>query len=174
MIIKTSRFGNVEVQESDVFQFTEGLLGFADLRKFILIDDPGDEIFAWLQSCETPSVAFPVLEPSLFNPGHKVTLTKGDLESLKLEESAKGVYFTIVTIPEDPTQMTANMKAPIAINPKEKLARQCVLQDNALAIREPIFLKLQARVMQNSTVALKHQTSAMDVATKLRTPEAGL
>lgn len=167
MIISTSRFGQVELKEEDVLNFPEGLLGFADLRKFALLDDPNDEIFAWLQSCEAPQIAFPVLEPELFSTQYKATLTKSDLEALKMTSAEKARYFSIVTIPDDPTLMTANLKAPVVVNIVERVARQCVLQDNNLAIREPIFTKLQQRVVQNPSVAIKNQTSGIDVATKL-------
>jgi flagellar assembly factor FliW len=167
MIISTSRFGQVELREEDVLIFPEGLLGFADLRKFALLDDPTDEIFAWLQSCESPQIAFPVLEPDLFVGQYKVTLTKSDLAALKLSSQEKACYFSIITIPDDPTQMTANLKAPVVVNVTDRTARQCVLQDNNLAIREPIFTKLQQRVMQNQSIALKNQSSGIDIATKL-------
>lgn len=167
MIISTSRFGQVELKPEDVLTFNEGLLGFADLRKFVLLDDPNDEIFAWLQSCESPAIAFPVLEPELFAPQYKANLTKGDMESLKLTAQDKARYFSIVTIPDDPTLMTANLKAPIVVNIAARTARQCVLQDNNLAIREPIFAKLQQRVIQNPAVAIKNQSTGIDVAIKL-------
>ncbi len=174
MIISTSRFGQVELKQEDVLTFPEGLLGFADLRKFALLDDPSDEIFAWLQSCEAPQIAFPVLEPELFAAQYKVTLTKGDLEALKMTSSEKARYFSIVTIPDDPTQMTANLKAPVVVNIEGRTARQCVLQDNNLAIREPIFTKLQQRVVQNPAVAIKNQSTGIDVATKLVIKDAEL
>lgn len=168
MIIDTSRFGRVELNTEDILAFSEGLLGFADLRKFVLLDDPSDDIFAWLQSCEAPDIAFPVLEPELFVENYRVNLAKSDLEMLKLASLDKARFFTIVTIPEDPTQMTANLKAPIIINVDQKIARQCVLQDNNLAIREPIFSKLQQRVVANPTVSIKKQSSGMDVAIRLK------
>lgn len=168
MIIETSRFGRVELKKEELLTFPEGLLGFSDLRTFVLLDDPSDEIFAWLQSCESPAIAFPVLEPELFAPAYKVNLTRGDLEALKLNAADQARFFTIVTIPEDPTQMTANLKAPIIVNVEAKTGRQCVLQDNNLAIREPIFAKLQQRVVSNPTVSIKGQSPGMDVAIRLR------
>lgn len=167
MVIQTSRFGQVSLKQEDILNFSEGLLGFADLRQFVLLDDPSDEIFAWLQSCESAQIAFPVLEPELFTENYKVTLAKSDLEGLKLTSQEKARYFSIVTIPDDPTQMTANLKAPIVVNVAQKMARQCVLQDNNLAIREPIFTKLQQRVVQNPAVAIKNQSAGIDVAVKL-------
>ena len=168
MIIETSRFGRVEVGEDDLLTFPEGLLGFAELRKFVLLDDPNDDIFAWLQSCEDGAIAFPVLEPELFAENYRVNLTKSDLEALKMPSMEKARVFSVVTIPEDPTQMTANMKAPVIVNIMDRRARQCVLQDNQLAIREPIFAKLQQRVVANPSQSIKGQSQGMDVATPLR------
>jgi flagellar assembly factor FliW len=171
MLIQTSRFGPVTLQNEDVIEFPEGILGFNDLRKFVLLDDPNDEIFAWLQSCEIPQIAFPVLEPELFSTSYQVGLTKHDLESLELKKSEKTRAFSIITIPEDPTQMTANLKAPIVINIQRRIARQIVLQDNNLAIREPIFAKLQSRLVQNPQSSIKSQASDWGVA--IRLPKRG-
>ncbi len=167
LIIETSRFNNVKIENDDLITFPEGLLGFSNLRNFVLLDDPNDEIFAWLQSCEAPEIAFPVLEPELFSNVSQMALSKNDLEALKLTKVNEGRFFTIITIPDDPTQMTANLKAPIIINVRERIARQCVLQDNNLAIREPIFSKLQQRVVQNPTATIKSQWPSHDVVVKL-------
>lgn len=172
MKIQTSRFGWLEIENGDLVTFPEGILGFGQLRKFVLIDDPNDEIFAWLQSCEEPGIAFPILEPELFDNQYSPSLTKSDLASLEVDASSKCRMFTIVTIPKDPTQMTANLKAPIFINVEQRIARQCVLQDNKLAIREPIFAKLQQRVVQNPQQSIKSQALEWGVA--VRAPEAGL
>jgi flagellar assembly factor FliW len=151
-------------------------LGFNDLKKFILLDDPNDDIFAWLQSCETADVAFPILEPELFMSEYKVVLTKSDLEALKLELDKKPRCFSIITIPDDPTQMTANLKAPIVINVQQRIARQCVLQDNQLAIREPVFTKLQQRVVQNPSLSIKSQShfDELGVVVKTSMPEISI
>ena len=173
MKIQTSRFGEVEIAPDDTLEFAEGLLGFGQLRRFVLLDDQNDEIFAWLQSCENPGIAFPVLEPELFAPNYQIEPTKSDLEGIGISQMAEGRLLTIVTIPVDPTQMTANLKAPIVVNPKTRAARQCVLQDNSLQIREPIFTKLQQRVVQNPNLSLKAQAQTMGaVRISRRAPEA--
>jgi flagellar assembly factor FliW len=170
-IITTTRFGQVAVSEGDLITFGEGILGFSDLTQFVLLDDPNDDIFAWLQSTQEPAIAFPVLEPELFVEKYQPTLAKSDTESLHLKANEKPSYFCIVTIPEDPTKMTANMKAPVIVNVREKRARQCVLQDNSMAIREPIFARLQQRVVLNPDKSIKSQSTGLDVAIKL--PERG-
>lgn len=169
MVINTSRFGQVEIKEEDAILFPEGILGFNEFRKFILIDDPTDEIFAWLQSCEEPGIAFPVLEPELFTENYKISLARTDFESLKMKSIEGSRLYCIVTIPEDATLMTANMKAPIVINIANRLARQCVLQDNSLAIREPIFAKLQQRLISHPSEPIKRPTTdtAENVAVRI-------
>lgn len=172
MKIQTSRFGEIEIAPEDTLEFVEGLLGFGQLRRFVLLDDPNDEIFAWLQSCESTEIAFPVLEPELFAQNYKIDLSKSDLESLGLKTIDEGRLLTIITIPSDPTQMTANMKAPIVISPSRRIARQCVLQDNLLQIREPIFSKLQQRVVQNPNTSLKAKSQSMGaVKIQRRSPD---
>lgn len=171
MVIKTSRFGLVELNSEDVLTFSEGLLGFQDLRQFVLLDDPNDDIFAWLQSCELPSVAFPVLEPEIFSHKYNISLNRTDFESLQLKLNQNFDFLNIITIPDDPTLMTANIKAPIVINSEKKLARQCVLQDNNLAIKEPIFTKLQSRVVQNPTTPIKSQGKQNQLTVKIVEPQ---
>lgn len=168
MTIHTSRFGVISITEDDVINFPEGLLGFNELHRFVLLDDPSDEIFAWLQSCEDPGIAFPLLEPELFATNYKVQLTKHDMEILGLKSSEGIRTFAIITIPSDPTLMTANLKAPVVINVSSRVARQCVLQDNSLAIREAIFTRLQQRVVQNPSLSIKSQAADWGVAIKLK------
>jgi flagellar assembly factor FliW len=173
VVIKTSRFGLVELKSEDVLTLSEGLLGFQDLRQFVLLDDPNDDIFAWLQSCELPSVAFPVLEPELFGHKYSISMNRTDLESLQMKPDQVPAFLNIITIPDDPTLMTANIKAPIVINLEKKLARQCVLQDNNLAIKEPIFTKLQSRVVQNPQTSIKSQGRQFDMTVKIADPSQG-
>lgn len=170
MVINTTRFGPIEISTEDILNFAEGLLGFNDLEKFVLLDDPNDEIFAWLQSCDEPSIAFPVLEPELFEDNFSLSLTKSDLQSLKADSEKNLRSFCIITVPEDPARMTANLKAPVVVNLENRHARQCVLQNNKLEIREPIFTKLQQRVVSHTPSSIKSQVSDWGVAVTLKEP----
>ncbi|MFK8138310.1 MAG: flagellar assembly protein FliW [Bdellovibrionales bacterium] len=174
MQINTTRFGEVSIEENDVISFPEGLLGFSELKKFVLLDDPDDDIFAWLQSCENASVAFPVLEPELFAGDYKVKLGKRDMSSLNINSMDRVRIYSIVTIPEDPTQMTANLKAPIVINIPNRVASQCVLQDNDLPIRQPIFTKLQQRFVQPTASPFTSLEKDVELAVKITPSTKGM
>lgn len=166
MLVATTRFGTVAARASNVIFFQEGILGFADLKKFLLLEDPKDGIFAWLQSVQDPGIAFPVLEPEMFMDSYKVALSRTDLDALGAKNMEGTRAYCIVTIPEDPTKMTANLKAPVVIHVASRQARQCVLQDNQLAIREPIFMALQTRIGAMQSQGLKRQ-QAKDVVVLL-------
>ncbi len=149
MKINTSRFGALDVQDADVIQFTDGLLGFENLKRFFIVDPADDTLILWLQSMDTPEVAFPVLEPKIFKQDYKVRLSANELRALRIESIKKDILvYCILTIPNDITQMTANLKAPIVIHSKTQLARQVVLQENEYSVKNLIYKDLLAVIMQ--------------------------
>src|SRR5438874_12753585 len=99
-----------------MIRIPNGIMGFPEFTEFCLVD-PGDEtLILWLQSLENPEIAFPVLEPKVFKTDYTARLSAAELRELKLENINQSAVFSILTIPEDVTQMTANVKAPIVIN----------------------------------------------------------
>ena len=62
-IINTTQFGEIEVDEEHIFIFDEGVLGFEDLREFVLIAEEETIPFKWLISVESPEIGFPLLSP---------------------------------------------------------------------------------------------------------------
>lgn len=147
MKVNTTRFGELEVEKKDIITFTEGMLGFEELKEFFVVD-PGDQtLILWLQSSQDSEVAFPIIEPRIFKPDYKITLLPIELNSLKLEGLNDASVYTILTIPGDVQQMTANMKAPIIINNKTKNARQIVLQDNKLEVKYEMYNELKKYIV---------------------------
>lgn len=147
MKVNTTRFGELEVDRKDIISFKEGLLGFENLRKFFIVD-PGDQtLILWLQSAEEPGTAFPIIEPKFFQPSYVVKLLPAELNSLELENLQNASVYTILTIPQNVTDMSANLKAPIIINNLTKTARQIVLQNNKLEVRFPMYLELKRYIV---------------------------
>lgn len=147
MKITTTRFGELEVEKKDILTFKEGILGFENLTEFFVVD-PGDQtLILWLQSTGDGEVAFPIIEPRIFNPDYRITLLPIELNSLNLQGVNDASVYTILTIPGDVQQMTANLKAPIIINNKTKQARQIVLQDNKLEVKYPMYSDLKKYIV---------------------------
>ena len=143
MKVNTSRFGELAVNGNDIITFEEGLLGFENLRKFFVVD-PGDStLILWLQSIEDSHIAFPIIEPKIFKPDYVAILMPSDMKPLELNSIAEAKVYTILTIPSDISQMSANLKAPIIINKATSKAKQIVLQDNKLTVRHAMYLDLK-------------------------------
>ena len=66
--------------------------------------------------------------------------------------------YSILTIPQDITQMSANIKAPIVINNKTKIARQIVLQDSKLEVKFEMYKELKKYIVNYSSDDSKRTT----------------
>jgi flagellar assembly factor FliW len=156
VIIETGRFGQLTVGDDEKVTVPQGILGFPEYRQFCLVDPGDDTLIIWLQSLENMEIAFPLLEPKIFKPDYAARLSAAELRELKLENVNQSAVFSILTIPEDVTKMTANLKAPLVINLKEHLAKQVVLQENEYNIKSEMFRELRAHLI---TIRSQKRTS---------------
>ena len=142
MTILTKFFGEIEVNEEKVIQFEEGIVGFPELNKFMLIHDIENEnrTISWLQSIDEPAFAMPVVDPlavdSTYNPIVEDELLKplGDIT----EEDI--IVLVTITVPKDDAKKaTVNLKAPFVINSKNLKACQIILEDDNYQVKHPVY-----------------------------------
>ena len=127
----TSRFGEIQVnEEKDIIVLPEGLIGFAQHKRFVLLEDPEQEPFLWFQSLDDPNLAFVLVDPLLFFPDYKVQVPKEDVALLGIEEPKDARVLVLVVVDEDPAKITANLKGPVVLNPRDLNAKQVVLMDD--------------------------------------------
>ncbi len=151
MKVKTTRFGELEVNANDIITFTEGLLGFENLKKYFVVD-PGDStLILWLQSTEDEKIAFPIIEPKIFKPDYIAKLLPADLNGLELESLQSAKLYSILTIPGNVTEMSANLKAPVVINSAKKVGKQIVLQDSKLTVKHEMYKELKTYIVNFSS-----------------------
>ncbi|MDQ5985821.1 MAG: Flagellar assembly factor FliW [Syntrophus sp. SKADARSKE-3] len=138
--IDTTRFGKIEVEDPRIITMQEGgILGFGHLRQFILLIPDEKKAFWWLQSVEDGAVAFLVTDPFKIFPNYEPGLSSMDVESLHIEDESDVVLLSIITVKYEPSlSITANLRAPIAINMKGMMARQIVLERDDYDIRYEI------------------------------------
>lgn len=139
MIVKTSRFGEVECQEEHLFSFIEGPLGFPEAKNFVILNHPSNGIFKWLQSLDDPELAFVIVEPFAFFPSYEFDLEDSDIELLEITDPKKVLVYSILVIPPDPKKITANLKAPIVINGENRKGKQVILMDNRYMTKHYMF-----------------------------------
>lgn len=153
--INTSRFGEIEVNDSDLLNMPEGLIGFPELNQFVLLDHDTDSPFKWLQSINDPAMAFIVISPLTFRPDYMVEVTEEEVASLKLTNPDEAVISVIVTIPMDPKKMSANLKAPLVFNLSNKLGKQLILKDTQYQTKHFIMEEMKRYSQREAQVDLK-------------------
>ena len=124
--VVTNRFGNINVQEEQLLDFRDGLLGFSLCKRWLLIEGkkPGT---AWLQSADHGSLAFLLVDPFMAFDGYTTHLGAADIEALEAQDPSTIAVFAIVTLPSgDAPEPTANLRGPVVINAKARLGAQVV------------------------------------------------
>ena len=146
MKLLTTRFGTVEVPDKDVLFFSLGVLGFPEVRRYVMLDHGRNTPLKWLQAVDKPELAFPMVPATDLVEDYLITVSPDDLAALAMESTGELLVFVILTIPNGaPERTTANLKAPIVMNPTTHLARQ-VLVEQDYPIRYPLPVAQPATV----------------------------
>jgi flagellar assembly factor FliW len=129
MKVETSRFGKIDISEKKIVRFSEGLYGFEKETEFTLLPfNPNVESpMEWMQSLKSDHLAFVVTDPYLYLPDYKLKLSEEDKKRVELKEDDLFLTRAIVTIPENYSEMTVNLIAPLVINKEKGVAKQFVL-----------------------------------------------
>lgn len=144
-MLATRALGEVEIDENQIITFTDGLFGFGEQTKFVLLEEPGDSPFFWLQSVEKSDLAFILIDPFLFSgDSYKPAIALPELDLLKIKDLNECKTFVIVTIPRsNPEEMTANLQGPVFINQVACIGRQAISLDDRHELRVSILEKVE-------------------------------
>lgn len=138
--IKTTRFGDVEIEENRCIRFPLGLPGFPEQRHFALMEHRPGSPFMWLQSTDTPDLAFVVMDPFLIVSDYLQDLSDQDRAMVSGENGARPLLLSIVNIPPgEPRKMTANLLGPLVIDVNSRTGKQVILSGSGYHTRHPVI-----------------------------------
>ncbi|RPJ08924.1 MAG: flagellar assembly protein FliW [Spirochaetaceae bacterium] len=143
MQVNSKAYGPVDVDERQKIFFPSGILGFENLKYYVLLDAQ-QKPFYWLQCLEVAEIAFVMIDPAVFRPDYKVSVPKEELEEIGIEKAEDILLFSIVTIPENTEKMTANLQGPVIINKRTRVGRQSISNDPRWKVRHYIMEELAA------------------------------
>ena len=141
MRVQTKPYGPIDIDERQKLHFTYGILGFENLKSYVLLDAV-QQPFYWLQSLDVVEIAFVLIDPRIFQPEYTLEINQEEMEEIGLTGDENLLFFSIVTIPDDPMDMTANLRGPIIINKANKMARQSITTNPRWQVRHPILKEL--------------------------------
>lgn len=138
---KSLRFGQIEYSLEDMITFPEGIVGFPDAHRFVLLNHRPDSPFRWLQSLDESGLAFLVCDPVAFVNGYAPEMHDDAAQLLELTEDVPRICYVIASIPVGkPREMTLNLAGPIVINAENNIALQLVVDDPGYAIKHRVFV----------------------------------
>jgi flagellar assembly factor FliW len=150
MQIDSTRFGTVEVAETAVLSFPDGLIGLPGTRYALLANTP-DSPFYWLHSVEHAEIAVPLTAPWLFFPDYEVRVPDEDARKLDLANPADADIFVVVRASERLEDFTVNLTAPVILHTEKRLGRQIINDVRGYAVRHPLFSEVEPNDVQAST-----------------------
>jgi len=133
---QSTRFGEFTVNEETLIFFKGGLVGFPKEERFVLLDHKPP--FSWLHSVDNPDLAFVVVEGSEFGDGYLFPLPVGD-SRCDLKPDDEFATLIVVTVRAAPGITTANLKAPLVINLRNREGVQVILDDSRFSTRFPLW-----------------------------------
>ena len=140
MKIKTAKFGEISIDENLVFNFVEPIIGYDDLKKYVLIEHSDNSAFKWLQSVENEALAFPVTSPAFFDIDYQFEIPTDKAEKIDLNSVESLISLNIVTIPvNNPKKATINLLAPIIINATNMQGMQLILSNSNYPVKHHFF-----------------------------------
>lgn len=149
MKLNTKPFGVITVSDRQRIFFRSGIIGFEKIKEYVLINEK-EWPFFWLQAVDVPDLAFILIDPKIFKPEYTPDVDMNDLEDIDLKGADNRKFaescltFAIVTVPEDPAKMTANLQGPVIINRKERIGKQFISLNPEWKTRHFIMEELSA------------------------------
>jgi flagellar assembly factor FliW len=140
MLVKSTRFGEQDVEETKIIRIPVGMPGFVEAKRFVLLTPPKPGPFLWLQSVDNPDLAFVVVDAKECAPEYSFSLTDEEFKSLELDHETSGaIFLLVVTLARNPQDITVNLQGPIVLNPERMVARQIVLDGAKYTTRHHLF-----------------------------------
>ena len=136
MLLTSSRFGSMEVDDQRAIQFPKGILGFPRHKQYVLLQPNEDSYFYWLQATDRTELAFVVTDPSLYVSSYRVPLNAEQRIEFGIEATDQVQVFVIVN--NSKNVLTANFQGPLVINVHRRIGHQLVLSDRRFTTRVPL------------------------------------
>jgi flagellar assembly factor FliW len=114
-----------------LIQLPYGLLGFERVKNYVLVANPHEDPFMWLQMMDTARKSFLVVSPFLVLPDYSPNLPDADVDFLGLAEPADALVLNICTLRRD-GHSTINLRGPVVINRHTLIAKQIIPENASL------------------------------------------
>lgn len=129
---------NVSLKERKL-NILSGILGFEAFTKFSLSAYDAQTPFYWLTSDEDANLAFIVMEPKYVLEDYEFEIAEDFAKSLGISSPEDAFILVLLSVPDDPSEMTVNLLGPLVFNKDTNTGKQIVLELSNYPIQYPLF-----------------------------------
>jgi len=137
MQLEGTRFGQIEIENARVITLSNGIIGFPNEKRFVLLKSTPETAVSWLQSLTTPSLAFPVIDGGAILPSYTSADFVELAKQVSLDPKDLSVLVIVVARKDEPRLM-ANLLAPIVVDATSGKGAQVVLDTKHYSTAVPI------------------------------------
>lgn len=121
-----------------VIELVHPMPGFPDRSRFALVQLDDDGVLCALRSLDDPELRFLVVSPVSFFPDYAPVVDEEAVAELGIESADDVLVLLVLTAGDSLADTTANLAAPVLVNPATRRAQQVILDDPALSVATPL------------------------------------
>lgn len=133
------RLQETPVTDLPVIELVRPMPGFAERRRFALVQLDEDGVLCSLSSLEDPELRFLVVPPGGFFPDYAPEVDDDVALELGIESSDDVLLLVVLNAGSSLAATTANLAAPILVNTSTRRAGQIVLDQPGLPVAAPLL-----------------------------------
>ena len=122
-----------------IIHFEEGLLGFEDIKDYLLFHEDDSNIIWNLQNASANIPSFIVVDPYAVLSDYNPKFTQAELDYFGETQTVNLCLLAIAVIRPNLSDSVINLKSPIVIDVNTKKAKQIILENSDYPIRYKLF-----------------------------------
>ncbi|OCT13152.1 hypothetical protein A8709_20625 [Paenibacillus pectinilyticus] len=138
MLLTTLQFGELTVEEQEIFTFHQGIPGFEDNLRYMFIQPDAESAFFFLQSVDDGDIALVVTNPFMFFPDYDFEIPEGVITEMEIESTDDVAVWSVVTVNKNIQDTSVNLLAPIIVNVNTRVGKQVILHNSSYHAKHKI------------------------------------
>jgi len=137
--VKT-RFGEFDADPRDILNFPDGIPGYEQCHRFVVLSSPAMAPLQCLHAVDGPAATFLAVDPRLVLPKYRCVLSPSDLVRLGADVLSPLLWLALVAVGET-GEATVNLRAPVVINSSRMTGFQVVPSNSLYPLRYPLTVE---------------------------------
>lgn len=128
-----------QMTDLPVIELVRPMPGFPERRHFALVQLDDDGVLCSMTSLDEPDLRFLVVPPGRFFPDYAPEVEDDVLEDLEIESEDDVLLLVVLNAGGSLATTTANLAAPVLVNPTTRRGGQIVLDRPGLPVAAPLL-----------------------------------